>query len=207
MPKKIEIGSEIYVFAYDDLGAAAPNLIMSSHGGFGLTNGRTTVPAWTSLHFYAPHRMALLDPKIGNVIEGKAHAYQLARSGESVNDYDLSKYQGKHSKSGETYQSIQDTLGSETRLRDLNQVALSNPDAARKAGFSFVPEETIAQYRQYDILTVRNRWWMSGVKLSDALSRLEKAGRRYAHIHCAFCRVSTWAKRYESWNSIDQRTG
>jgi hypothetical protein len=148
--------------------------------------------------------MALLDPKIANVIEGKAHVYQRAGSGETVNDYDLSKYQGKHSKSGETYESIGKTLGSETRLRDLNLLAQTNPDAARKVGFSFVPEETIAQYRQYDILTIRNRWWMSGLKLSDVLSQLSKHGRRYANIHGAFCRVSTWAKHYQSWNSIDQ---
>lgn len=46
----------------------------------------------------------------------------------------------------------------------------------------------------FDVITVRNRWSNRhlGTSLADVLALLARQARRYARIHCAFCRVPGW---------------
>jgi hypothetical protein len=159
------------------------------------------VPAWTRLWFYAPHKMVLTDPGLGSVIEGKAVPCEFAEPGDPVNDYVLSKFQSKKA-GGESYGSIQSTLGQAAVKSTHNQgVSQFSAEERQKRGYIVYPKDIIEKYQEYDILTIRNRRFTPDPKLSDVLSRLFTHNRKYANIHCSFCRVSTWAIRYESWDA------
>ena len=206
MPKQIAIGDELYLWTYDSAGSPAPSLIISAHGGYS-GEDRINLPMWTTLAFYAPHKLAVLDPGLDKIMDARANACVVYHGGSCVN-YFLQKYQGKHNTCGETYQSIGALLGKATTWEDMNRLLVSDPKAA-SMGLKPIPQTLIDQYKQYDVLTIRHRWNIGrGVKLGTVLDRLAAfAGGKYKYpmIHCSFCRVDMWALRHQSFDPVTQQ--
>jgi len=207
MPKQIAIGDDLYLWTYDAAGNPAPNLVISAHGGYS-GEDRITRPQGTTLAFYGPHKVALQDPGLDKIMDARAKAVAVNHGGTCIN-YFLSKYQGKHSKGAETYQSIGDLLTKGTTWEQMNQLLAGDPKAAQM-GIKPVPQTLVDQYKSYDVLTIRNRWNIGrGVKLGTVLDRLEKfAGGKYKYpmIHCSFCRVDMWALKHQSYNPVTGQT-
>ncbi|MCA9543661.1 MAG: hypothetical protein KC613_04705 [Myxococcales bacterium] len=164
------------------------HLLISAHGVFVQELaffGRplsTRVPAWCQLHFYAPHGDSILDPTVPAILSGSYQVFETIRPGSPVVDYRLSKYQGRHGSVNETYESITENLRANEAVLDTIQ-----QQAAKGRAIKFGPNFAF----HFDVLTIRNRWWMKasvGEKLSDVLQALATAGYRYENIHCSFCR-------------------
>jgi hypothetical protein len=182
MAMQIPIGRELYLWTMDSTGKSASELLISSHGRFGDKTGRMNVPMWTTLAFYGPHKMILLDPGLRNVLHGDIESLEEMPGGTAVFDYTLSKYQGEKHGSGrgenkETYKTIQFDLKG-------NEDALAMPKVPK-----FMFKKGVIP--KLDVLSIRNRWWMSGITLGDVLRQLEKVQRKYSKIHCIFCRASS----------------
>jgi hypothetical protein len=186
MPMQIPIGRELYLWTMDSSGKSAPELLISSHGSYGGNTGRISVPTWTTVAFYGPHKAILLDPGLREVLHGNIESLEEMPPGSSIFDYSLSKYQGEKHGSGrgenkETYKTIQfDLQGNEAALA----MSLKN---GRVPKFMFKK----GAIPVLDVLSIRNRWWMSGISLGDVFRQLEKVQRKYSKIHCIFCRASS----------------
>ncbi len=193
MARQIALGSEFYLWQSE--GARAPNLLVTSHGAymprpeFGKSSvgGFMNVPAWTTLHFYGPHQHSLIDPGISKVISGGLKVYESAPSGAAVRNYRLSKYQGRHGNENETYQSIRHSIDNNRMFEALRQEALASADPEK---LRYVQRVAPNAFPAFDVLTVRNRWWMGGMgaTLRELLQELSRAGHRYPNVHCVFCR-------------------
>lgn len=189
MAVRLAIGNSLYLHRAK-AGPVTPghHLLISAHGVFLQELGlfgrplRTRVPAWTQLHFYAPHGDSILDPTVPAILAGDFQVFETIRPGSPVVDYRLSKYQGRHGSVNETYASITNNLDANEAVLDAIQQAAAKGRAIKRGpNFAF----------HFDVLTIRNRWWMKGSlgeKLSDVLGALQGAGYRYENIHCSFCR-------------------
>ena len=179
MPKQ-ELGSTMYLIT-KAANTYSPILVISAHGGIDQKKEpQFTVPFGT-LHFYSVHGKVTDDLGIRNFIFG-GRATQRSESigtGRLSYDYSLSKYQGKHGgspgKPAETYESIEDA---QNYVDQFNELLLQAGDKAPKGAQPAV---------DFDVLTVRNRWWNTDVTLSSALRAVQKVNK-YQDIHCYFCR-------------------
>lgn len=185
------IGDELYLFR-DNTGKPAENLLISSHGAyvsrpeFGKNTtfgGWIAVPSGITLYFYGPHKMSLLDPGLSSIVSGKVNHLELVRAGEKVRNYRLSKYQSKDD--GESYDSIQTDIDQNRRFIEMRTEALASGD---ENVLKMVAVACPDPFPSFDVLTVRNRWWMKSVTLNNVLERLAKSGHNYAKVHCVFCR-------------------
>ena len=155
-----EIGNEIYLFKEPN--GYAPECLISTHGIYRATTPEFPVVG-VSLRFYCADGETVDD--ISNVREFK---WQRPRVVETIpregvagaTEYILSKYQASHA---EVVTGLADLVG-ETYNHLLN-----------------------ITFPGFDIVTVRNRWWMNGVKLSTVLQKIENR-HNYGVYHCLFCR-------------------
>lgn len=198
MAIRTSIGKELYLFQ-DNSGKPAENLLITSHGGyfarpeFGKQTGKARnvpglggwldVPAGVTLHFYGPHKMVLIDPRIVNVVDRAVHHLEKCRSPEKVRNYRLSKYQSEANR--ESYDSIKKAIDNnrDNNARRDEAIQSGDQDALR-----LVERACPNPFPTFDVLTIRNRFWMASVTLHDVFERLRNEGRMYTEIHCVFCR-------------------
>src|SRR5262249_15931949 len=114
------------------------------------------------------------------VFGGKAtQRTQSLAAGIMCYNYSLSKYQWKHAgkpgKPAETYGSIQEA---QDYVDKFNEMLLSPGDKAPPGVQAAV---------DFDVLTIRDRWWSGDVTLSAALKAVGQV-HDYTDIHCYFCR-------------------
>jgi hypothetical protein len=175
MPK-IDINGKMYLIK-KSLTGYAPSLVISAHGGIKENGAPTFHTKWGTLHFYSVHGQATDDLGIRNFCSGGKDNQRTESIVATSNcyDYDLSKYQGKHNNVGESYESIE---GSQNYVDDFNELLLQAGDRAPKGSKQMV---------DFDVLTIRNRWYNKNVTLSQALSAIGKLNQ-YADVHCYFCR-------------------
>jgi hypothetical protein len=149
-----------------------------------MDNRSFRVPEGVHVKFYAPAGYALAAPsaslRFGSPIAcgtGKGMHYG---PGKSCPNYILTKFQGRHS-------------------------GLSQDDW-KEEGASYEGLQAVAKDADVVFVTVRNRWFHSGVTLSEAIETVRKAFKTITTFHCLFCRVddtsATLPKR--GW---DARTG
>ncbi len=107
----------------------------------------------------------------------------------------LSKYQGSHSEGAEDYDSIKNDIKRNRESRALKGEYLDRVFNDDDEGIEKMLHtmDVVAKccpfpFPEFDVLTIRNRWWMMSVTLNDVLSRLQTHGKRYLNIHCVFCR-------------------
>ncbi len=187
-----EIGKRIYLWSRKK-GAQSPGVkqcVISAHGGQSKINGMgNTNNAAASLVYYAPHGYILTDPSLMGIMDGSAKPVETVVS-TSSQDYELSKYQGRHGSKSETYERIG---GMAERIEE----DLANMELAigqfKSLGKDSRAEEVEARLNKMknkmDIVTIRNRRFVKGdVLLSEVVNGLAKAGYKYDVIHCSFCR-------------------
>jgi hypothetical protein len=155
------------------------DLLISAHGCPRLFNRTFRVPPSTTIVFYGPEGVALIDPGFGNIAAGYVQVYETRGPGSVCSDYSLSKYQGYRgalagfifgkiakpfvSPTGETYQDIADYL-------------------ARVSS-------------KVDILTLHANPGKISITLSGVLQTLNDEGYSYKNIRCGFCRGITGGYR------------
>ncbi len=162
MANKIEIGRNLYLFS-KSAGKNANDLVITAHGSYKSKDLiGTTVPSGVTLHFLVRENFALKDPGLDGFLKNR-HNYigEDKYAGQAVRNYELTKYQGKHSNDAETYMDI-----------------ATNVDSQPGMG-------------TYNVLTVRNRWSNSTVTLKDMFEELRKNGHSYIQVYCSFCRVAS----------------
>lgn len=108
------VGEQLYIFcagSRPDV-SATRDVIISAHGGFSRRTESFRLPHWVrGLYLYGPHGAVLMDPGIAS-LSNEIHAFEVKRGGDTIPNYELSKYQGKHNSSGaETYESITTLVG------------------------------------------------------------------------------------------------
>jgi hypothetical protein len=165
-------GGQMYLFRNSEF-AYARRLVISAHGGIRKTLSPTFRVLTETLVFYSDHGVATDDFGLANFATGgkAGQKKQTINPGQVCYDYELSKYQGKHNKAGETYDSI-----------DKNQKY-----AKEMVGFSKGMKSQYT-FEEYDVLTIRNRHLNGpGVTLKKALDTI-RMYNNYQEIHCYFCR-------------------
>ena len=190
MPR-IELGDDFYLFRADP-DAYQPDLIISAHGA---ANGKSfIVPDVGTLCFYSAHRSETLDPGLDNIAFRSKPIVETIPPSQVSHDYDLGKYQGRHTphpttgEPVETYDRIEERMNYVlNKLPAMRQQA----DAARAGSYrSAVPP--IAETISFDVLTIRHRYtrW-STPTLSRALEAVRthlNEEHTYTNVHCSFCR-------------------
>ena len=143
MANKIEIGRNLHIFS-KSAGKSANSLVITAHGGYKSKDlVGIVVPAGVTLHFLVRENYGLKDPGLDGFLNNRHNYIGEDRSaGQSVRNYQLTKYQGKHGNDAETYMDI-----------------AKNVDAQPGSGI-------------YDVLTVRNRWSSSMVTLKEVFDEL-----------------------------------
>ena len=176
MPR-VDIDGKMYLIKKSATGYS-PSLVISAHGGIKKNNSPTFFTKWGTLHFYSVHGKVTDDLGIRNFCSGGKEDQRTESLGPNSRcyNYDLSKYQGRHNKAGETYESIE----KDQDYTDIfNQMLLEAGDKA-PAGSKMM--------MNFDVLTIRNRWNTGGnVVLSAALEAVGKL-HQYTDVHCYFCR-------------------
>lgn len=164
---KTEVGDSFYLFKSDKAqsGSAAGTLVISAHGMYWSREfgGFFEVPSPFTLYFYSPHKTALEDPGMRDMLASKVFPYESKKAGDMVRNYRLSKFQGEE----ETYSSIQ---------KDLDKTDGS------------VDVLTIRN-RWFDVESFKNRL-LGGVTLKTVLLTL-KDKYSYKNVLCSFCRIGT----------------
>jgi hypothetical protein len=175
MPK-VDIDGKMYLIKKSQ-NSYAPSLVISAHGGIKQNGSPTFHTRWGTLHFYSVHGQVTNDLGIRNFCTGGKESQRtesLAATAKCF-DYDLSKYQGKHNKAGETYESIE---ADQDYVDQFNALLVEAGDRA-PAGSKMMVD--------FDVLTIRNRWNSRNVTLSAALSAVGGLNQ-YSDVHCYFCR-------------------
>lgn len=175
-----EIGSKMYLIT-KTAGAYADNLVISAHGGIDKNKPPVFSVKSSRLYFYSIHGQATSDLGISNFIYGGriTQRAEIIEPGGNCFDYSLSKYQGMHAgkkgKPAETYESIEK---SQNYVDEYNQLLV---EAGDQAPVGSIPA------KDFDVLTIRNRWWSSDVTLKNTLEAVSRI-RVYPVVHCYFCR-------------------
>lgn len=180
------IGSRnnMYLFlGSGNAGVFADSLVISAHGGIRKTRSPTFRIQYGQLQFYSEHGEPATDFGIEDFKRGDGRTANRKTKplniGEECWNYDLSKYQGKkHNKAGEDYDSIEAAQASTNTI-------VNQREEARKQGKK-IPG-IYESYKNFDVLTIRNKYLEPGVNLQQALHEVGKI-HKYNLIHCYFCR-------------------
>jgi hypothetical protein len=206
-----DVGKHIYVWnANGQKPADGRCAVISAHGLQAKINGAYPAPKM-ALYFYAPHGYVLQDPGLVRVNDGRTNCYEEIDPGEAQQDYELSKYQGYHSKANETYGYIQKDMQAPNLRAQIEKEPIADfkwikDEGERTALIAKRQQEKaakIAGVKEFnmDVITIRHRrGWHSGtVTLFQILNFLYGQGYKYSGIHCSFCRGPRTGKD-ESWN-------
>jgi hypothetical protein len=193
--RRRELGSYLWLFTYRQW-ALADKVIISSHGGVTTSRPREfEVLPHENFFFYSQMGQGA---KASSLLTATYEGNWAERVGPGpCANYDLSKFQGSHGGPGgislEDYAGIQ-LIQSTKEAKDQtfnNAFAEYGPALARKA-LGSLPGATaweVGDQRQdFDVVTVRNRFWNNTVTLEYVMEQLRRV-RHYREIHCAFCRV------------------
>ena len=198
----IEVGKSVYVWTPGGKKPAAGTrqCLISAHGLQAKSNTAFAIPDIT-LVFYGPHGYVLSDPGVGNVGRGMTKWNEKVAPGAGKQDYELTKYQGKHSKAGETYGVIQapvsaaslqaPILAEKDKVPDFNWIGDPLKRAQTRSDRLREIDDRIAGVREFDmdVVTIRNRdFYASMVTLFQLLALLKANGFKYTAAHCSFCR-------------------
>ncbi len=182
---QIELGSDMYLFTRAGENYAA-ECVISAHGGWYAACGEFTVPPDVTLCFYCQDGESADDFGMGN---WRTTAFEKAQEiftpGDRVKNYFLTKYQGRHNETGETYQSLQHTID---HLEQQNQ----NRARVLAGGGAYFGSGHV---NPIDVATVRNRKRAdgkltllgTGLLLQDVIECL-LSKHPYRLFHCFFCR-------------------
>jgi hypothetical protein len=192
LAQRIPIGKNQYIFtAGEGINDRADELVISSHGHFWFRAEEFTVPDWTTLHFYGPHKKALQDPTLASVGWQSVEAYEVFKPGSRARNYTLSKYQGRHGNKDETYERIAHEVELDREMV-LNFLNASEEEQRKYAG-------TGMTFENWDVLTIRHRRFRYNPSLKSVLEVMGRTEQwRYPHIHCSFCRcrIGPWGSTY-----------
>jgi len=140
--------------------------IISAHGETAYINGNFPRGAYTLVYF-GPHGSTLVDPGLQKFFECgvvEVESYTFPNFGQ---DYELTKYQSKHNKMGETHDLIQSLVG----------------------GFPGISPDIITVSKETSTMGVIKRELLGeGIQLSTLITEVRGAGYNYTSFHCAFCR-------------------
>lgn len=170
------LGSHFYLFKSK---TNTTDCLISAHGGYSKTTSDFTVNGCT-LFFYVDHDSALADPGMALMYK-RGKPVETITSTQKCRNYILSKYQGRHSKSGETYQTIYDAIQKDDEFT-LEIMGLKDKMDERSWAAS------MQQTRSMSILTIRNRWFNTNQNLSDAIAAARREMSTLVNFHCSFCR-------------------
>jgi hypothetical protein len=204
-PKRVQmLDGTLYLFKYLAEGYA-PRLIISAHGAQGASPAKFPLEADEHLYFYsahgepAPSRAVFSAAGMREPTEGPVDPQGDLAGPAECHNYRLKKYQGIYSPGvGETYDQLQ-------RMQETDATTYKkmfrNPHNLRKEQSTVLPGDylkdlplpTVRDPLQFDILTVRNRWYSQTVTLAEVMKALRKLPHRYEEIHCTFCRSESGA--------------
>lgn len=185
MPKRLEVGSNFYLFTASDAGTTSDTLVISAHGAILRGSSRTIHYQYGDLHYYSKHGVATIDKGLDTF---KVDGFNTSQREETVlknaktYNYGLSKYQGRHNSGGqETYETIQTGALAAFVPKKINAMNGAN-------AHEFERYNTASG--TFDILTVRNRYhgFTFGIDLQLVFHELARRGSFYTNIHCYFCR-------------------
>lgn len=175
-----ELGNKLYLW---HSGTRKQSVVITSHGGYSMSNRPFKVPAHMTIHFYAPHGFILSDPSIKSVTTGTIKPFDSYGPGAWCPNYKLTKYQGSHGgkpgKPAETYGDIAQGMHRDAEIAHTEQF-LGRP----------LNEEELGRIRHVvmDVITIRNRKLMKSPTLEEVIQTMGSKGVRYTHVHCSFCR-------------------
>jgi hypothetical protein len=184
------LGRYLYLFKSK---TNSTDCIISAHGGYMFENRDFTVPSGITLQFFSVHSSTLTDPGINAFQKNQAQAIpvETIQGGAKCRNYLLSKYQGKHNKMDETYESIASGVTQQDTLRTMFGTKLFK-DASTTGGSPDKVEQmlkNIARNHGGSVLTVRNRFdVVFGIPLQDALKAAKKEMPTLRVFYCLFCR-------------------
>jgi hypothetical protein len=117
---KTKVGSQIYVWSKDGKNTKNKTVVISAHGMQTIMNSRRTHKLRQNvirIAFYAPHAYTLVDPMLEKIINREVSPSEWSTwdKCQDSQDYNLTKYQGKHSNYEETYEMIE-KLGKYSRM-------------------------------------------------------------------------------------------
>lgn len=179
----IEVGSHFYLFKSS---TNAEDCLISAHGGYEKNVGMFT-PEGYKILFYGEHDKYLADPGLSLMSNRSLTVYEeipTPQAPTSLN-YILSKYQGRHSDSGETYESIEQKItGEDMQIAKLRErIASAKDDKGRERA-----QDQLQYFKSMNVLTIRNRWWRSDLSLESAVEEAKKAMPSLIRFHYSFCR-------------------
>lgn len=170
------LGSYLYMFSSP---LNPQECLISAHGGYYKNNVSFTVPKGVKICFYGEHNKVLSDPGIALMSLVPRVTETIVGDGrKQCLDYELSKYQGRHSGANESYDSIMDQVNRTARNHTLDV----------KEVFAGKREVSRATKIPVHVITVRNRWNKSDVNLSYVIKEVLKAKPGIHTFHCSFCR-------------------
>jgi len=200
---KVAVMDQFYIWTKGGVSKpTSKKCIISAHGGQSVINSKFSVPSNTKFIFYSPHNYTLTDPSLEKILQG-ACTPQDPVTGGKCQDYNLSKYQGRHGKDAESYAQIAKlgdaTVELETLLAAEGDGATPQQTAALRAKI-----QRIQTQEHMDIITIRNRHMRSDPSFSQLVSWLKDEGFGYEEYHCSFCRGPSlpWKKEAGSHSPL-----
>jgi len=189
-PGATPIGENFYLFKAL---SSTPECLVSAHGGHDRER-HFEVPAGVTVHFYALHGFTLLDPGTA-VLNAKLTPKESITGPASCHDYSLSKYQGRHNKTGqETYASIAAQVRATTQARTDAQAKYVTRAAAGAPAWQLdMLRANVTSQKEINIVTVRNRVGAGDMLLSTLIGAVHGAYPSFTVFHCSFCRSSMHA--------------
>lgn len=196
LTRRRDLGGKLWLWTQRQW-ALSDKVIISSHGGMMTSGVRTfqVLPTET-FYFYSVQGQGAKASSLGSATYENT-ATERVGPGPCPN-YTLSKFQGDHGGPNgerlETYGSIQQIQAQKDTTDTMfnNAFAEYGPAAAMRALGGNMPggvQWQVGDQRQdFDVLTVRNRFYSSSVTLEYAVRKLREL-HNYREIHCAFCRT------------------
>ena len=176
-----EIGKYLYLFRSPK---GSNECLISAHGGYKKTTSAFDLPGEITLKFYGDHGNVLSDPGLELLTKKPVvvQEYPNTKDGKKVPNYILSKYQGKHSKSGETYGSIAKQLAYDAERLEAfgSQMDYVNNNPSLKQ----IYDSLVAVH----VVTIRNRFGHADQNLENVISAVKAYDSSIKIFHCSFCR-------------------
>jgi hypothetical protein len=209
------VGKTVYVWSSrGNKPTGNDTCVISAHGVQALVTSAAKAPQVT-LFFYCPNGWILSDPGLDGIARGITKYNEKFAAGNAPQDYELSKYQGRHSTANETYGKIQSDIHAAAHKDALaeffnkemerldSQVAKWGQEgvAASKASIRTQYEKDIAAVKDVirDVVTIRHRKMYKSPTLFDVIQMLENAGFHYKEVHCSFCRGPAQGAELGKW--------
>lgn len=144
--------------------------------------------------FYGPHGYTLKDPGVYGITTRTIPWLEKCVANRLAQDYELTKFQGRHGKGGETYEFIGKTMHPghyEAYIEKMFPNPVFRADAMKQ-----VAGKSVAM----DVITIRNRRVFSNPTLFSLILALQNRGFNYREIHCSFCRGGLGDANPPSWD-------